>query len=390
MPISPITEIIDEIMRGRMVVLMDDEDRENEGDLVMAAACARPEDINFMARYGRGLICLTLTQDRCRQLQLPLMVNDTHHRRSTNFTVSIEAAEGVTTGISAADRARTIQTAVRKDAKPNDLIQPGHVFPLMAQRGGVLARAGHTEAGVDLARLAGLEPASVICEIMNEDGSMARLAELGRFAREHGLKIGTIADLIRYRMEHESTIQRVGECVMPTEFGDFRVMAYHDDIGDSVHLALVKGEIRRTQATPVRVHVQESLLDLVSTAHRAGSWTLHEALAYVAGEGAGVVVILQQEEKPSDLVQRVRHFQGQGKTLESTTGKRGHQEMRTYGLGSQILADLGVSKMRVLGHAMKAPGLSGFGLEIAEYIENNPAKISDTHRKQNKEKKVTG
>jgi 3,4-dihydroxy 2-butanone 4-phosphate synthase / GTP cyclohydrolase II len=390
MPISPITEIIDEIMRGRMVVLMDDEDRENEGDLVMAAARARPEDINFMARYGRGLICLTLTQERCRELQLPLMVNDTHHRRSTNFTVSIEAAEGVTTGISAADRARTIQAAVRKDAKPNDLIQPGHVFPLMAQRGGVLARAGHTEAGVDLARLAGLEPASVICEIMNEDGTMARLAELGQFARQHGLKIGTIADLIRYRTEHESTIQRVGECVMPTEFGDFRVMAYHDDIGDSVHLALVKGEIRRVQATPVRVHVQESLLDLVSTAHRAGSWTLHEALAYVAGEGAGVVVILQQEEKPSDLVQRIRHFQGQGKTLESTTGKRGHQEMRTYGLGSQILADLGVSKMRVLGHAMKAPGLSGFGLKITEYIENNPAKISDTHRKQNKEKKVTG
>ncbi|HEY5682085.1 MAG TPA: bifunctional 3,4-dihydroxy-2-butanone-4-phosphate synthase/GTP cyclohydrolase II [Sulfuricaulis sp.] len=390
MPISPITEIIDEIMRGRMVVLMDDEDRENEGDLVMAAAHARPEDINFMARFGRGLICLTLTQERCRQLQLSLMVNDTHHRRSTNFTVSIEAAEGVTTGISAADRARTIQAAVRKDAKPDDLVQPGHVFPLMAQRGGVLARAGHTEAGVDLARLAGLEPASVICEIMNEDGTMARLAELGQFARQHGLKIGTIADLIRYRTEHESTIQRVGECVMPTEFGDFHVMAYHDDIGDSVHLALVKGEIRRLQATAVRVHVQESLLDLVSTAHRAGSWSLHEALAYVAAEDAGVVVILQQEEKPGDLVQRIRNFHGQGKTSESTTGKRGHQEMRTYGLGSQILADLGVSKMRVLGHAMKAPGLSGFGLEIVEYIENNLAKISGTHRKKNKEKKVTG
>lgn len=390
MPISPITEIIDEIMRGRMVVLMDDEDRENEGDLVMAAAHARPEDINFMARFGRGLICLTLTQERCRQLQLPLMVNDTHHRRSTNFTVSIEAAEGVTTGISAADRARTIQAAVRKDAKPGDLIQPGHVFPLMAQRGGVLARAGHTEAGVDLARLAGLEPASVICEIMNDDGTMARQPELETFARQHGLKIGTIADLIRYRTEHESTIQRVGECVMPTEFGEFRVLAYHDDIGDSVHLALVKGEIRCGQATPVRVHVQESLLDLVSTAHRAGSWSLHDALAYVAGEGAGVVVILQQEEKPGDLVQRIRLFQGQGEALESTTNKRGRLEMRTYGLGSQILADLGVVKMRVLGHAMKAPGLSGFGLEIVDYIENNPAKISGTHRKQNKEKKVTG
>lgn len=388
MPISPINEIISDIKCGRMVVLMDDEDRENEGDLVMAGVHARAEDINFMARYGRGLICLTLTQDRCRQLQLPLMVNDTHHRRSTNFTISIEAAEGVTTGISAADRARTIQAAVRKDAKPSDLVQPGHVFPLMAQRGGVLARAGHTEAGVDLARLAGLEAASVICEIMNEDGTMARLPELGKFAQQHGLKIGTIADIIRYRTEHESTIQRVGECTMPTEFGDFRVLAYHDDISDSVHLALVKGEIRRDRPALVRVHMQESLLDLVTTAHRAGSWTLHEALAHVAAEGAGVMVILQQHEKPADLVQRVRHFQEQGKVLESTTGKRGHQEMRTYGLGSQILADLGVSKMRVLGHAMKAPGLSGFGLEIVEYIENDPAQLSGTQRKENK--KVSG
>ena len=388
MPISPINEIINDIKCGRMVVLMDDEDRENEGDLVMAGVHARAEDINFMARYGRGLICLTLTQDRCRQLQLPLMVNDTHHRRSTNFTVTIEAAEGVTTGISAADRARTIQAAVRKDAKPSDLVQPGHVFPLMAQRGGVLARAGHTEAGVDLARLAGLEAASVICEIMNEDGTMARLPELEKFAQQHGLKIGTIADIIRYRTEHESTIQRVGECTMPTEFGDFRVLAYHDDIGDSVHLALVKGEIRRDRPALVRVHMQESLLDLVTTAHRAGSWTLHEALAHVAAEGAGVMVILQQHEKPADLVQRVRHFQEQGKVLESTTGKRGHQEMRTYGLGSQILADLGVSKMRVLGHAMKAPGLSGFGLEIVEYIENDPAQLSGTQRKKNK--KVSG
>jgi len=235
MPISPIIDIIEEMKRGRMVILMDDEDRENEGDLVMAAVHTAASDINFMARYGRGLICLTLTQERCRQLQLPLMVSDTHHRRTTNFTMSIEAAEGVTTGISAADRACTIQAAVKKNAKPHDIVQPGHVFPLMAQRGGVLARAGHTEAGVDLARLAGLEPASVICEIMNEDGTMARLPELEQFAKQHGLKIGTIADLIRHRMEHESTIQRVGECMMPTEFGDFRVVAYHDDIGDAVH-----------------------------------------------------------------------------------------------------------------------------------------------------------
>lgn len=387
MPISPITEIIDEIMRGRMVVLMDDEDRENEGDLVMAAAHVRAEDINFMARYGRGLICLTLTQERCRRLQLPLMVNDTHQRRATNFTVSIEAAEGVTTGISAADRARTIQAAVKQDAKPSDLVQPGHVFPLMAQHGGVLARAGHTEAGVDLARLAGLEPASVICEIMNEDGTMARLPELEEFARRHGLKIGTIADLIRYRTEHESSIQRVAECTLPTEFGDFRVLAYHDDIGDAVHLALVRGDIRRDRPTLVRVHVQESLLDLVSSAHRAGSWSLHEALARVAEEGAGVIVILQQEEKPNDLVERIRHFQERGQALKSNAGKHGYREMRTYGLGSQILADLGVRQLRVLGQAIKAPGLSGFGLEIVEYIDRPPVVAKLKH---NNEKQVTG
>jgi len=388
MPISPITEIIDEVKRGRMVVLMDDEDRENEGDLVMAGAHARAEDVNFMAKYGRGLICLTLTQERCRQLQLPLMVSDTHHRRTTNFTVSIEAAEGVTTGISAADRARTIQAAVKKSAKPTDIVQPGHIFPLMAQRGGVLARAGHTEAGVDLARLAGLEPASVICEIMSEDGTMARLPELEQFARQHDLKIGTIADLIRYRMEHESTIQRVGECSLPTDFGDFRVLAYHDDIGNAVHLALVRGRIGHEQPTLVRVHVQESLLDLFTDVHRAGTWTLQRALARVAEEGAGVVVILQQEEKPADLVNRIRHFQGKHEGLELPARKQGREEMRTYGLGSQILADLGVGRMRVLGHAMKAPGMSGFGLEIIEYIEDGHMPQQDTP-KQNKEKKVS-
>jgi 3,4-dihydroxy 2-butanone 4-phosphate synthase/GTP cyclohydrolase II len=387
--ISPIEEIIEEARNGRMFILVDDEDRENEGDLVMAAVHARPEDVNFMARHGRGLICLTLTQERCRQLHLPLMVSDTQHRRVTNFTVSIEAAEGVTTGISAADRARTIQAAVKSNAIPSDIVQPGHIFPLMAQRGGVLARAGHTEAGVDLARLAGLEPASVICEIMNEDGTMARLPELEEFAKRHELKIGTIADLIRYRTEHESTIQRVGECLMPTEFGDFRVVAFHDDIGDAVHLALVRGDIHRDRSVLVRVHVQESLLDLVTTAHRAGSWTLHEALAHVTDEGAGVVVILQQEETPANLVQRIRHFQEQGKALELNGGKPGRAEMRTYGLGSQILADLGVGKMRVLGHAMKAPGLSGFGLEIVGYIEGGKTPTVQDHHRHNKTKKAS-
>ncbi|BAU48656.1 3,4-dihydroxy-2-butanone 4-phosphate synthase [Sulfurifustis variabilis] len=369
MAISPISEIIDELRQGRMVVLMDDEDRENEGDLLMAAEHVRPEDVNFMAKHGRGLVCLTLTQEHCRQLQLPLMVSDTHARRSTNFTVSIEAARGVTTGISAADRATTIRAAIRPDAKPGDIVTPGHVFPLMAQRGGVLARAGHTEAGVDLPRLAGLVPASVICEIMNEDGTMARLPQLETFAREHGLKIGTIADLIRYRMENESTVQRMAEAVLPTEFGEFRAIAYHDDIGDQVHLALVRGEIARDRPVLVRVHMQESLLDLVTAVHRTGAtWSLRTALARVAREGAGIVVILQQPEPASELIGRIRRLQRRGDALESPVAA-GREEMRTYGLGSQILAELGVGKMRVIGHAMKAPALSGFGLEIIEYVE---------------------
>jgi 3,4-dihydroxy 2-butanone 4-phosphate synthase/GTP cyclohydrolase II len=369
MPISPITDIIDELKRGRTVVLMDDEDRENEGDLLIAAEHTRAEDINFMAKYGRGLICLTLTPERCEQLKLPLQQSGAHRKLSTAFTVSIEAAHGVTTGISAADRATTIRAAVRADAKPSDIVTPGHVFPLMARKGGVLARAGHTEAGVDLARLAGVAPASVICEIMNEDGTMSRLPQLEEFAAVHGLKIGTIADLIRYRLENERTIQRVGETTMPTEFGDFRVISYHDDIGDAVHLALVRGDIRREWPTLVRVHVQESLLDLFTTAHRAGTWTLHEALERVAAEGSGVAVILQQAETPADLARRLERFQRAPERTESVSTEAERTVMRTYGLGSQILADLGVGKMRVLGHSARTPGLSGFGLEVSEYIE---------------------
>ena len=392
MPISPITDIIDELRRGRMVVLMDDEDRENEGDLLMAAEHVRADDINFMARYGRGLICLTLDEERCHQLQLPLMVRDTHIRRATNFTVSIEAAKGVTTGISAADRATTVHAAIKPDAKPSDIVTPGHIFPLMAQRGGVLARGGHTEAGVDLARLVGLTPASVICEIMNEDGTMARLSQLEEFAQRHGLKIGTIADLIRHRMETESTVHRVSECTLPTDFGEFRVVAYHDDIGDAVHLALIKGEVRHDRPTLVRVHVQESLLDLFTAAHRTGSWSLRKALARVSQEGEGIVVVLQQEESPAELVGRIQHFQKLDKRIELPEANRGRLEMRTYGLGSQILRDLGVSKMRVMGHAMKAPALSGFGLEIVEYIEDGqlrPAQKAGTKRPITISKKVT-
>lgn len=369
MAINPITEIIEELRQGRMVIVLDDEDRENEGDLLLAAECARPEDINFMARYGRGLICLTLTQARCQLLRLPPMVNDNQGRTGTNFTVSIEAAEGVTTGISAHDRAATIRAAIRKDARPGDIVMPGHIFPLMAQKGGVLARAGHTEAGVDLARLAGFEPASVVCEVMNDDGSMARLPELETFAAQHGMKIGTIADLIRYRMENEATVQRMRECTVATEFGDFRVIAYHDTISDKTHLALVKGEIAAVRPTLVRVHVQESLLDLFTDAHRSGHWTLQAALQRVATEGAGVVVILNHAESSEDLLRRIDLAHRREIALEPPVGRRAREELRTYGLGSQILADLGVTKMRVLGRPMKAPAMSGFGLKIVEYIE---------------------
>jgi 3,4-dihydroxy 2-butanone 4-phosphate synthase / GTP cyclohydrolase II len=378
MTISAITEIIDELKRGRMVVLMDDADRENEGDLVVAAEHVTPQAINFMATHGRGLICMPITAEHARRLHLAPMVAVNRAPHGTNFAVSIEAAEGITTGISAHDRAHTIRVASAPDAKPEDIVQPGHVFPLIAAHGGVLARAGHTEACCDLARLAGLTPAAVLCEIMNDDGSMARLPELELFARRHELRIGTIADLIRHRMENESTIQRVGEYRLPTEFGDFQCITYHDDIGSSTHLALVRGNIRREWPTPVRVHVQESLLDLFTTAHRPGSaWTLRRALEYVAGVGAGVIVVLQQEESSADLLQRLRRFQQQDADPDVGALRRGRAEMRSYGLGSQILADVGVGKMRVLGHPIKAPGMSGFGLEIVEYIEDASADSKD-------------
>ena len=378
MSTSPITEIVQELRDGRMVIVMDDEDRENEGDLLIAAEHVGPEHINFMARYGRGLICLALTSKRCEQLQLPLMVNSNQSHNKTRFTLSIEAAEGVTTGISASDRATTIHAAIRKNAKPSDIVTPGHIFPVMALRGGVLARAGHTEAGVDLALLAGLESASVICEIMNEDGSMARLSELEKFAAEHNLKMSTIADLISYRMENEPTIQRMAKATVATEFGKFRVIAYHDSISDHVHLALVQGKIIRDIPTLVRVHVQGSLLDLFTDAHRAGHWTLYAALKRVAQEGNGVVVILDHAESGENLLQRIQSFKRQGESLEVPVKRRQQEELRTYGVGSQILAELGVGKMRVLGQTMKAPAMSGFGLEIIEYIENdNGGKIAD-------------
>lgn len=368
MPLSTTQEIIEDIRQGKMVIIMDDEDRENEGDLLMAAQCVRPEDINFMARYGRGLICLTLTRERCEQLRLPLMVSDTNDKHLTNFTVSIEAAEGVTTGISAADRAATVRAAVAPDAKPADIVQPGHIFPIMAQRGGVLTRAGHTEAGCDLARLAGMEPAAVIVEILNEDGTMARRPELEKFAREHDLKIGTIADLIHYRLENEKTVERVAECDLPTEHGMFRLLAYQDAVDQSLHLALVRGEVHREQPTLVRVHLQDTLCDVLGARREDCGWPLHDALRRIAQEGAGVVVVLRKPEAASDVVRRIRDYQLKDKGIHLPKPAIG-PDLRTYGVGAQILADIGVVKMRILGAPKKVHGLAGFGLEVAGYVK---------------------
>jgi len=336
---NTIDEILGDMRRGKMAVIMDDEDRENEGDLVMPAACVRPEDVNFMARYGRGLICLTLTRDRCRELRLPLMVTDTDSLHKTNFTLSIEAAEGVTTGISAHDRAHTILTAVASGAKPEDLRQPGHVFPLMSQPGGVLTRAGHTEAGCDLARLAGYAPASVIVEILNEDGTMARRRDLEQFARTHGLMIGTIADLIRYRLKNERSVERIYDAPIDTVYGAFRLCCYEDPEHKTVHVALVRGELSGTVPPLVRVHIEDSLRDVVGARSDKHGWPLPAAIRRIAGDSSGVIVILRSAESP-----------------------------RTYGIGAQILKDLGVTRMRVLSAPKQLQGLSAFDLEVTEYI----------------------
>ena len=373
MSLNSIEEIIAEIQQGKMVILMDDEDRENEGDLIMAASQVRPEDINFMARYGRGLICLTLTPKRCQRLQLPLMVNENNAALGTNFTVSIEAAKGVTTGISAADRATTIRCAVAADAKPSDLVQPGHIFPLKAQLGGVLRRAGHTEAGCDLARLAGLEPATVIVEILNEDGSMARRPDLETFAKQHNLKIGTIADLIHFRVEHEKTVERVTSCRWPTEFGEFKLIAYQDRIDDILHFALIKGDLQLDEPVLVRVHIRNALCDLTASNREECGWPLRNALQWIAAEGCGIVVILHQPEDTHALVNRIRYCcrQDEGEDLPAHPPMH---DLRTHGLGAQILADLGVRKMRVLSAPKKMHALSGFGLEVVDYVNNEKSK----------------
>ena len=358
---SPIDEILAELRAGRMVVIMDDEDRENEGDLVMAASCVRPEDINFMARYGRGLICLTLTRERCRELRLPLMVSSTDAQHGTNFTVSIEAAEGVTTGISALDRAHTVRTEVRPGARPEDLRQPGHIFPLMAQPGGVLTRAGHTEAGCDLARLAGCDPSAVIVEILNEDGTMARRRDLERFARQHSLKLGTIADLIRYRLSKERSVERIDERVVDTEFGRFRLVCYEDHVNRTVHLALVVGDRYREAAPLVRVQLAETLRDLVGVREPRHGWSLRDAMRRVAADGNGIVVLLRGEEAPRDLIDAIRGV--------DAPPERAKPVLRTYGIGAQILKDLGVTQMRVLSAPRQLQGLAAFGLTITEYVD---------------------
>ena len=368
-PLNTIEEILDELRQGRMVVVMDDEDRENEGDLIMAASMVRPQDINFMATHGRGLICLTLTRERCRQLNLPLMVTKNTERHGTNFTVSIEAAEGVTTGISAYDRALTVRAAVRPDAGPDDIVQPGHIFPLMAQPGGVLTRAGHTEAGCDLTRLAGLEPSAVIVEILNEDGSMARRPDLETFATGHGLKIGSIADLIRYRTENEKTIEKVAQCPWQSEFGPFRLLAYRDVIRKDLHFALVHGTPNPTEPTLVRVHVRNTLCDLFAPgAESSCGWPLRDALERISRENCGVVVVLHAEQTTDELLEHIRGCRPR-ESGEPAPSPREH-ELRTLGVGSQILCDLGVRSMRVLGAPKVMHGLAGFDLSVTEYIES--------------------
>ena len=360
MAVSPTHEIIADIAAGKMVILVDDEERENEGDLVLAAEFVSPDAINFMARYGRGLICLTLTEERCRQLALPPMVSNNRSAHRTAFTVSIEAAEGVTTGISAADRAQTVRAATRADASPTDIVQPGHIFPLTAQPGGVLVRAGHTEAGCDLAKLAGLMPAAVICEILKDDGEMARLPDLLQFARQHGLKVGTIADLIHYRSHTEKFVSRVYERPIETFHGPFRLVAYSDRVSGATHFALVRGKIAKNVETLVRVHEPLSVVDLLDIESQRHSWNLNDAMAAVARSEAGVIVLLHRPESGSDVLERVRA------PAEVPSGSS--LALRTYGIGAQILRDLGVARMRLMALPRKMPSMVGFDLEVTGYV----------------------
>jgi len=360
MALNSIAELIEDIRQGKMVILMDDEDRENEGDLIMAAEHVQAEHINFMARFARGLICMPMSRERCETLKLPLMAPRNGSGFGTKFTVSIEAATGVTTGISAADRARTVQVAAARNAKADDIVSPGHIFPLMAQPGGVLSRAGHTEAACDLSRLAGLDPSGVICEIMNDDGTMARRPELEVFAQEYGLKIGTIADLIHYRLLHERTIQRVAEQPLDTELGVFNLVTYRDSVAGEVHMALIMGDVIADEPTLVRVHNMDPMRDLLLV-RQPGRWSLRAAMAKVAEAGRGVVLLLGHEMDKDDLLASV---------LEGTAGQvsKMPSTYSTVGAGSQILRDLGVRRMRLMSAPMRFNAISGFDLEVVEYL----------------------
>lgn len=363
--ISPVTEIVAELRAGRMVILIDEEDRENEGDLLMAAEFVTPQAINFMVTHARGLVCLTLTEARCRQLDLPLMATRNGTRYGTNFTMSIEAAEGVETGISAADRARTIRVAVARDAKPDDLVQPGHIFPVRAVPGGVLVRAGHTEAGCDLTEMAGLTPAAVICEILKPDGTMARLPDLVEFGREHGLKIGTIADLIQYRSETESIVTRIGERTMQTAVGKFPTVAYRDSATGAVHLALIHGRIDPEVETLVRVHEPASVLDVLDTGASPHSWGVSQALTAITQAAAGVVILMNCQASHEHLVGQIAAWNDPKAQPASHDSDR--LGLRSYGIGAQILRDLNVGQMKLLARPRKMPSMAGFSLTITGY-----------------------
>ncbi len=361
--ISPVEDIVAEMKAGRIVILVDEEDRENEGDLVLASDHVTPEAINFMARFGRGLICLTLTRERCEFLKLPPMAARNGTVYSTAFTVSIEAAEGVTTGISAADRAKTVQVAVARNTQPTDLVQPGHIFPLQAVDGGVLMRAGHTEAGCDLAAMAGCSASSVICEIMKDDGTMARLPDLQLFAAEHGLKIGTIADLIEYRSRNESLVERIGSRTLQTAHGEFTAHAFRDQPSQTVHLALVKGQWSADAEVPVRVHEPLSVLDALEVNRSMHSWSLDTSLQYLNAQGCGVAVLLNCGESAEQLLAQ---FEGRARSAQAP--ERGKMDLRTYGVGAQILRECGVHKMKLMGQPRRMPSMTGYGLEITGYI----------------------
>lgn len=365
--VDSVEDIVEAVRQGEMVVILDDEDRENEGDLVMAAEKVTPESVAFFVRHTSGIICMPMTGDRLEDLRLPQMVSDNTEAHNTAFTVSVDYRHGTTTGISAADRASTIRALTDPEARPVDFTRPGHIFPLRYAEGGVLTRAGHTEASVDLVKQAGLTtPAAIICEIVNDDGTMKSGDDLIAFAREHGLKIGTIADLIHYRMEKEQTVQRLGEYQVPTEFGEFRMLAYEDVVARTVHLALVKGEIRAEEPALVRVQVPSLLSDVVGIQWESLGWPLRDAMRRISEEG-GVAVILRQPESPAQLMDRLRrHAAGEG---ESEEGSPAASVLRTYGVGAQILVDLGVRRMRVLSAPKKMHGISGFGLEVVEYVE---------------------